>query len=121
MKIYWDHSCKPSVFVIKDGQDEIYRGPFEQGYRIICQDSKEDKKVKSFDCPECGSASRVNDVRYQQKQSVDNIHRRRICENGHLFSTSEILHADFLKLKKFMQCTDKLEKAMQMLKEIKEI
>ena len=31
---FWDHSGKPSVFVVKENGEEIYRGPFNQGYAI---------------------------------------------------------------------------------------
>jgi hypothetical protein len=34
LKSYWDHSGKPSVFVVvKDGV-EVYRGPFVKGYEL---------------------------------------------------------------------------------------
>jgi len=31
---YWDHSNKPSVFVVKNSGVEIYRGPYTDGYKI---------------------------------------------------------------------------------------
>lgn len=34
---HWDHSGKPSVFVVKENGIEIYRGPFNQGYEIYCE------------------------------------------------------------------------------------
>jgi hypothetical protein len=34
---YWDHSGKPSVFVVKKDGVEIYRGPFEEGYKLLQQ------------------------------------------------------------------------------------
>jgi len=32
---FWDHSGKPSVFVVKENGEEIYRGPFKLGYEIL--------------------------------------------------------------------------------------
>jgi len=32
---FWDHSGKPSVFVVKENGKEIYRGGFEEGYKLI--------------------------------------------------------------------------------------
>jgi glutathionyl-hydroquinone reductase len=31
----WDHSTKPSKFVVIDNNNEIYRGGFAEGYKII--------------------------------------------------------------------------------------
>ncbi len=31
----WDHSTKPSKFVVIDNGKEIYRGGFNEGYKII--------------------------------------------------------------------------------------
>lgn len=31
---FWDHSGKPSVFVVKENGKEIYRGGFKRGYEI---------------------------------------------------------------------------------------
>jgi hypothetical protein len=35
MKGYWDHKGKPSMFVVKDGDKEIYRGGFKKGYELL--------------------------------------------------------------------------------------
>ena len=36
MTSYWDHSTKPSTFVVKDKEGkEIYRGPFKDGYELL--------------------------------------------------------------------------------------
>ena len=36
MTSYWDHSTKPSTFVVKDDEGkEIYRGPFDKGYELL--------------------------------------------------------------------------------------
>lgn len=32
---FWDHSGKPSVFVVKENGKEIYRGGFEAGYKLV--------------------------------------------------------------------------------------
>ena len=32
---YWDHSGKPSVFIVKQDQDEIYRGTYPNGAKIL--------------------------------------------------------------------------------------
>ena len=32
---YWDHSTKPSFFVVKKGQTEIYRGTYPNGAKIL--------------------------------------------------------------------------------------
>ena len=42
---YWDHSGKPSVFVVTEDGKEIYRGPFSEGYELFSN-----KKTK---CPLC--------------------------------------------------------------------
>jgi hypothetical protein len=34
---FWDHSGKPSVFVVKENGGEIYRGPFKKGYEIYSE------------------------------------------------------------------------------------
>lgn len=34
LKSYWDHSGKPSVFVVTEDGKEIYRGPFNGGYEL---------------------------------------------------------------------------------------
>lgn len=34
IKTFWDHSTKPSMFVVKDGVEEAYRGPFKGGLKI---------------------------------------------------------------------------------------
>ena len=34
LKSYWDHSGKPSVFVVTEDGKEIYRGPFKEGYEL---------------------------------------------------------------------------------------
>jgi hypothetical protein len=54
MKGYWDHKTKPSTFVVvKDGQ-EIYRGPFEGGYKLISLNRCYKTEVaKYFKEPEC--------------------------------------------------------------------
>jgi hypothetical protein len=31
---YWDHSTKPSTFVVKYDNKEIYKGPFKEGYEV---------------------------------------------------------------------------------------
>jgi len=35
MNGFWDHKTKPSTFVVADKGKEIYRGPFQEGYRIM--------------------------------------------------------------------------------------
>ena len=32
---YWDHSGKPSMFIVKQDQDEIYRGTYPNGAKIL--------------------------------------------------------------------------------------
>jgi hypothetical protein len=34
LKSFWDHSGKPSVFVVTEDGKEIYRGPFKEGYEL---------------------------------------------------------------------------------------
>ncbi len=34
LKSFWDHSGKPSVFVVIEDGKEIYRGPFNEGYEL---------------------------------------------------------------------------------------
>ena len=36
----WDHSTKPSTFIVKSGKEEIYRGPFKKGYTIFQEKRK---------------------------------------------------------------------------------
>lgn len=44
MKGYWDNKTKPSTFVVlKDGK-EIYRGPFAEGYKLLCSKATVDLK-----------------------------------------------------------------------------
>lgn len=45
-----------------------------------------------FPCPKCGAKTRVYDIR-QPKKVAENW-RRRECQNGHKFTTREILEAD---------------------------
>jgi len=33
LKCFWDHSSKPSTFVITLGTEQIYKGPFEDGFK----------------------------------------------------------------------------------------
>ena len=35
MTSYWDHSGKPSVFIVKQDQAEIYRGTYPNGAKIL--------------------------------------------------------------------------------------
>ena len=35
MTSYWDHSGKPSVFIVKQDQTEIYRGTYPNGAKIL--------------------------------------------------------------------------------------
>ena len=35
LKSYWDHSCKPSLFVVKQEDEEIYRGTYPNGAKIL--------------------------------------------------------------------------------------
>ncbi len=39
---FWDHSGKPSVFVVKENGKEIYRGAFEKGYKLINMSIEQD-------------------------------------------------------------------------------
>ena len=39
---FWDHSGKPSVFVVKEKGKEIYRGGFEEGYKLINMSIEQD-------------------------------------------------------------------------------
>jgi hypothetical protein len=39
---FWDHSGKPSVFVVKENGKEIYRGGFEEGYKLINMSIEQD-------------------------------------------------------------------------------
>lgn len=52
MKSFWDHSGKPSVFVVKDNDKEIYRGPFEGGMKLLNQEfspaSETDKLITDW-------------------------------------------------------------------------
>lgn len=32
LKCFWDHSSKPSTFVITLGEKQIYKGPFKDGF-----------------------------------------------------------------------------------------
>ena len=32
---YWDHKTKPSTFVVVENSNEIYRGPFKEGYELF--------------------------------------------------------------------------------------
>lgn len=54
MKSFWDHSTKPSTFVVLDGNKEIFRGPFNKGYEMINkQRSYKDEVSKFFSEPSC--------------------------------------------------------------------
>jgi len=35
MNGFWDHKTKPSTFVVADKGKEIYRGPFQEGYKFM--------------------------------------------------------------------------------------
>ena len=39
---FLDHSGKPSVFVVKENGKEIYRGGFEEGYKLINMSIEQD-------------------------------------------------------------------------------
>jgi hypothetical protein len=39
---FWDHSGKPSVFIVKENGKEIYRGGFEEGYKLINMSIEQD-------------------------------------------------------------------------------
>jgi hypothetical protein len=46
---FWDHSGKPSVFVVKENGEEIYRGPFKRGYEIIEEKTEYYRAKKRLD------------------------------------------------------------------------
>lgn len=31
----WDHTTKPSTFVVSDNGKEVYRGPFQDGFKLL--------------------------------------------------------------------------------------
>ena len=35
LKSYWDHSGKPSLFIVKQEDTEIYRGTYPDGAKIL--------------------------------------------------------------------------------------
>ena len=47
---------------------------------------------QSLPCPACGAATGVLDTRGR----LGRVHRRRVCENGHRFSTHEVIVAGSL-------------------------
>jgi len=32
---YWDHKTKPSMFVVTENKEEIFRGNFTEGYKML--------------------------------------------------------------------------------------
>lgn len=60
-----------------------------------------------FNCPNCGAKTRVYDVRQLKKN--DENWRRRECENGHKFSTYEIVDADYKKLRSVQSAKNTLQ------------
>lgn len=46
---FWDHSGKPSVFVVKENGEEIYRGPFKKGYEIYSEKAEYYQAKKRLD------------------------------------------------------------------------
>lgn len=35
----WDHTTQPSTFVVSDNGKEIYRGPFQDGFKMLGADN----------------------------------------------------------------------------------
>lgn len=46
MKGYWDHKGKPSMFVVKDGDKEIYRGGFKKGYELLMNTEPKNETIE---------------------------------------------------------------------------
>ena len=40
MNGFWDHKTKPSTFVVKDGDEELFRGPFKQAQEVLNKQTK---------------------------------------------------------------------------------
>lgn len=35
MNGFWDRKTKPSTFIVKDGDEELFRGPFKQAREVL--------------------------------------------------------------------------------------
>lgn len=46
MTCHWDHKTKPSTFVVKIDNKEIYRGPFKEGYKLYQEWKEQENKNK---------------------------------------------------------------------------
>jgi hypothetical protein len=46
MTCHWDHSTKPSKFVVKKDNKEIYRGTFKEGYKLYQEWKEQENKNK---------------------------------------------------------------------------
>jgi hypothetical protein len=51
---YWDHKTKPSTFVVSQNNKIIYRGTFNEGSKLLSEQSRDnyqDKVKKYFEQP----------------------------------------------------------------------
>ena len=46
MNCHWDHSTKPSTFVVKAEEKELYRGNFKDGYKLYREWKEQENKRK---------------------------------------------------------------------------
>lgn len=53
---FWDHSKKPSMFVVKDEGIEIYRGRFKEGFALL---NREKNNEANKTCEHCRRTIRI--------------------------------------------------------------
>jgi hypothetical protein len=80
MKKFWDHSTKPSTWVVKEGGDEIFRGAFRDGVMYL-------KSLKSN-----GLISFKDDYLPAIKEATKRAYKSLMCERD--------LRREVFKLKK---------------------
>ena len=84
MKRYWDHSTKPSCYVIKEKGAEVFRGTYDDGMMYL----------RSLECS--GMISFKDDYIPAMEKL------RKHCRNG--YALEKTLRREIIKLKKELKC-----------------
>tara|TARA_B100000700_G_C14489604_1_gene598952 strand:- start:240 stop:500 length:261 start_codon:yes stop_codon:yes gene_type:complete len=84
MKKYWDHSTKPSSYVIKNKDREAFRGTYNDGMMYL----------RSLECS--GMISFKDDYIPAMEKL------RKHCQNG--YALERTLRREIIKLKKELKC-----------------
>lgn len=63
MKRYWDHSTKPSTWVIKEGEEEVFRGNYRNG--VMYLKSLENDGMISFENDYLPAMKEVTKITYR--------------------------------------------------------